>query len=410
LMKATQMDVNLKLFIFILIIILYTVHSSYVQQNQNSDDILISKFRSIFDDMHNVERRNNYRHEKAFKKDLRWNIVRRDSNVEVIKIGTLAPSASPWGQVFKVWSEAVKTKSNGKLELQFFYNGQQGDEAAMIGKMKAGQLDGAGVTAVGLSKIYRPILALQMPGLFKTWSQLDIARKAMKADFENGTKNAGFSILGWGDVGAVHRFSKGFAVRTPDDFQSKKPYVWRDDPMEMILYQVIGGVTPVPLNIPEVLPRLNSGAINIVNAPSLVAEQFQWSSKLNYIDGNVNAMAIGALVISSKRLDTLTPDLRQIILDTGKVAADALTTRIRDEDNAAFTRLTNMPARSHDLYKSRPRYNQDSNRDIVASRSGYITKHVRNVLKLIVEAATADFSVLKYEFKDDHCLRTEHPI
>ena len=27
---------------------------------------------------------------------------------EVIKIGTLAPAASPWGQVFKVWAEGVK--------------------------------------------------------------------------------------------------------------------------------------------------------------------------------------------------------------------------------------------------------------------------------------------------------------
>ena len=61
--------------------------------------------------------------------------------VEVIKVGTLAPKASPWGKVFTVWEKAVKEKSGGKLELQFFYNGQQGDEGAMVGKMKAGQLD-----------------------------------------------------------------------------------------------------------------------------------------------------------------------------------------------------------------------------------------------------------------------------
>src|SRR4051812_33240765 len=83
---------------------------------------------------------------------------------EVIKIGTLAPAASPWGQVFKIWADAVSKKSSGAVELQFFYNGQQGDEGAMVGKMKSGQLDGAAVTAVGLSKIYKPILALQIPG------------------------------------------------------------------------------------------------------------------------------------------------------------------------------------------------------------------------------------------------------
>lgn len=258
---------------------------------------------------------------------------------EVIKIGTLAPAASPWGQVFKVWADAVSQKSGGAVELQFFFNGTQGDEAAMVGKMKAGQLDGAAVTAVGLGKIFKPILALQMPGLFTTWSKLDAARDAMKGDFEQGAKNAGFSILGWGDVGAVHLLSKGFQVHVPDDLKGKKPYMWRDDDSQPILYQVIGGVTPVPLNVPEVLPNLNQGAINIVNAPSLAAEQLQWSSKLDTINDDVVAMAIGALVVSSKRMEGLAEDQRNIVLETGAIAATALTKRIRKEDDAAFGRM-----------------------------------------------------------------------
>lgn len=261
------------------------------------------------------------------------------SAAEVIKIGTLAPAASPWGQVFKVWQEAVSKKSEGKVELQFFYNGQQGDEGAMVGKMKAGQLDGAAVTAVGLGKIYKPISALQMPGLFTTWAKLDTAREAMRGEFEKGCNDAGFALAGWGDVGAVHVMSKGFEIHSPDDIKGKKPYMWRDDVVQPILYQVIGGVTPVPLNVPEVLPNLNTGAINIINAPSLAAEQLQWSSKLDTINSDVSAMAIGALVFSSKRIDALPAELKAIVMDTGKVAASALTKRIRNEDDAAFNRM-----------------------------------------------------------------------
>jgi TRAP-type C4-dicarboxylate transport system substrate-binding protein len=258
---------------------------------------------------------------------------------ETIKIGTLAPKSSPWGKVFTVWEKAVKEKSGGRLELQFFYNGQQGDEGAMVGKMKAGQLDGAAVTAVGLGKIYKPILALQMPGLFTSWSKLDAARDALKPEFEKGINDAGFSLVGWGDVGSVHLMSKGFAVRTPDDIKGKKPYLWRDDAIQSVLFQVIGNVSGVPLGVPEVLPNLNTGAINIVNAPALAAEQLQWASKLDHIVDGTSALAIGALVISSKRLDALPGDLRAIVTDTGKVAAAALTTRIRSEDDAAYGRM-----------------------------------------------------------------------
>jgi TRAP-type transport system periplasmic protein len=252
----------------------------------------------------------------------------------VLKIGTLAPGASPWGQVFKVWSEAVSKKSDGKVELQFFFNGQQGDEGAMVGKMKAGQLDGAAITAVGLGKIYKPVL-----GLFTTWAKLDAARDAMKADFEKGINDAGFTLTGWGDVGAVHLMSKGVDVKAPDDLKGTKPYMWRDDSITPVLYQIIGGVTPVPLNVPEVLPNLNTGAINVITAPALAAEQLQWASKLDRIQSDTSAMAIGALVFTTKSLDKLPAEQKQIVIDTGRIAATALTTRIRSEDAAAFGRM-----------------------------------------------------------------------
>jgi len=266
-------------------------------------------------------------------------IAENANAAEIVKIGTLAPKSSPWGQVFTVWEKAVKEKSGGNLELQFFYNGQQGDEGAMVGKMKSGQLDGAAVTAVGLSKIYKPILALQIPGLFTTWAKLDAARDAMKGEFEKGVSDAGFRLVGWGDVGAAHLMSKGIQIKSPDDLKGQKPYMWRDDAVQPLLFQVIGGITPVPLNVPEVLPNLNTGAINIVIAPALAAEQLQWSSKLDTIVADNSAMAIGALVLSSKRMDALPEDLRTIIADTGKVAANALTKRIRAEDDAALGRL-----------------------------------------------------------------------
>lgn len=258
---------------------------------------------------------------------------------EVIKIGTLHPASSPWGQVFKTWGEAVKQKSGGAVELQFFYNGSQGDEAAMVAKIKAGQLDGAAVSGVGLGKTYKPVLALQMPGLFTSWTKLDAARDGLKGDFEKGMKEAGFANLGWFDVGLVHAQSKGVALRTPDDLKGKKPWYWRDDASQSMLFGVIGGVTSVPLNVPEVLPSLNTGAINVMFTSSLFSEQLQWSSKLDTITADAIGVEIGGIVVSSKRLDGLAADKRTIVIDTGKVAANALTKRIRNEDAAAFGRL-----------------------------------------------------------------------
>jgi TRAP-type C4-dicarboxylate transport system substrate-binding protein len=257
-----------------------------------------------------------------------------------LKIGTVVSRASPWREALSLWAEAVKARSGGALELQLSYDAQQGDEAALVGALKAGQLDGAVVTtAAGLSKVYKPVVALQMPGLFNSWSKLDAARDALRGEFEKGAAGAGFRVLGWFDIGWAHIMSSGFAARSPADLKGRKPYVGRDDVIQPTLFQVIGGVTPVSLRTPDVLSSLNSGAINALIAPVLAAEQLQWISKLTNVVEDAAGPATGAIIFSSDRLNRIPPELSTIVAETGKIVANLLTKRLLAEDAAAFNRL-----------------------------------------------------------------------
>lgn len=266
-------------------------------------------------------------------------LPREASAAETLKFATLAPKQSIWGQVFQVWEKAVKKKSDEKMELVFDYNGSQGDEGAMAGKMKAGQLDGAAVTAVGLSKFYKPTLAMQMPGVLTSWGKVDKALSTTGGEFSKGLADAGAFNLGWGFVGLAHLFVKDGKVTKPSDLKSRKPYMWRDDIISPVFYQVVGA-TPVPLNVPEVLPNLKTGAIDTIVAPSLAVEQLQWAGHLNGAAEQVTGPAVGAIIMSNKRLEALPGDLRSIIKDTGAIAAKALTEKIKSEDSAAFDRMS----------------------------------------------------------------------
>lgn len=259
---------------------------------------------------------------------------------KVIKIATLFPKTSSWGKTLQTWAQAVTQKSNGNLELQILYNGTAGDEAAIVGKIKSGQLDVGVISSTGFYKIYRPILSLQIPGLFKDWTSLDKAREALKPEFEKGTKDAGFTTIGWFDIGKTRILSKGFDVKIPDDIKGKKPFQWRDDNIQPVLYQTIGGVSTSVLSIPELLPALNTGSINMTTTTSLFAEQMQWSQKLDHITKDADAFMVGGIVISSKRLDGIPADLKEIFLSTAKIAASSMTKKIRAEDDAALSRLS----------------------------------------------------------------------
>ncbi|MFO0555119.1 MAG: TRAP transporter substrate-binding protein DctP [Polyangiaceae bacterium] len=267
-------------------------------------------------------------------------LPREASAQEVLKFGTLAPKQSIWGQVFQVWEAAVEKKSDGKIDMQWDYNGVQGDEGAMVGKMKAGQLDGAAVTAVGLSKYYKPVVAMQMPGALTNWDKVDAALAAVGDDFNKGLKDAGAQNIGWGFVGMAHLFLKGTGtVSSPDDLKGRKPYVWKDDTVTPVFYQIIGGVSTQPLNVPEVLSNLKTGAVDTVVSPSLAVEQLQWAGQLDQASNQITNAAIGAIIMNNKRLESLPGDLRTIVVDTGKVAAKALTAKIKTEDGESFKRM-----------------------------------------------------------------------
>jgi TRAP-type C4-dicarboxylate transport system substrate-binding protein len=256
-----------------------------------------------------------------------------------LRIATLAPKNSAWGKVFKIWAKAIDTKTEGKLGLDVYYNAVQGDEHTMVTKMKSGQLDGAALTSVGLSQIYRNVLVLQLPGVIDSWAALDKVRTEMQPDLEKSFANEGFTVVGWGDVGLVRQMSKGFAIKRPSDMKGKSPGVWRDEPMGPTVYATIGGIVPVPVSVPEVLPALRQGKINVVNAPALAAEQLQWVAYFDHVGSNVSVCAIGGTIFRKKALDDLPADVRQAFTDIQKRMDKSNASRVRGLDEQAYERM-----------------------------------------------------------------------
>lgn len=258
-----------------------------------------------------------------------------DASAKELSLGTLAPEQSAWGKVFKKWAKKVEKKTNGSVTLRWYFNGQQGDEKAMVSKMRAGQLDGAAVTSVGLSAIHKPFLAFQMPGLFNDWSKLDAARDQLLPELQDAFKKEGFALVGSGDVGLAHTMSKGKPIKAPSDLKNMKVYAWSDDPIAPVTSSVIG-YTPVLSSVPELLPKLTSGAINVATVPALPAVTLQWQLHLDHVNEDVVGVGVGGLIMSQKTLDSLNADEKEVVSKTGKKAGKTLTKKIRKEDEKAY--------------------------------------------------------------------------
>ena len=266
----------------------------------------------------------------------------------MLTVATLAPKDSLWGKIFHSWSKVVAKETNDKLKLNFRFNGQEGDEPACKGKMEAGQIDGAAMTARGLASIHPQMLALQLPGLFDTWEGLDIGRAKVKERFENEVKSKGFRLVGYGDVGVSRVMSIGDPIRSPKGLAGKKTFYTTGDPIGKEFFATVGAQA-VPLEVPVVLSQIG-GSVNVVLAPALAAEQLQWASKLEYLTKMPGAFGVGGLVFYGgkpdddsrgvkAKLPTLPADLKAVLERTGKNTGDILTSEVRAADNAAYKRL-----------------------------------------------------------------------
>src|SRR5476651_1609359 len=79
--------------------------------------------------------------------------VAADDEPIELKFGTLAPDNTPWSDILKNFKKNLQKATQGKIKVMLFLNGGLGDEAAMLQKMKFGQLTGGGFSTGGISTV-----------------------------------------------------------------------------------------------------------------------------------------------------------------------------------------------------------------------------------------------------------------
>jgi TRAP-type C4-dicarboxylate transport system substrate-binding protein len=240
----------------------------------------------------------------------------------IIRIATLAPRGTPAFRTLDMWNAALQKKTQGRVKLSFLAGGVAGDERDVIRKMKVGQIDGSGLTSVGLGQIYRPILVLQMPGLFQTNAELHAVRKAMEPDWKREFEQRGFVMLGWFDVGFGRVFSRQ-PIERPTDYRKVRAWMWREDPMFPAFMEIVGA-NGVPLGLPEVFPALQTGMVDTVIASSIAAVGLQWFRYLTHMGEEASVAIVGASLITKRKFDALPKDAQELLLETSPGAHDRL--------------------------------------------------------------------------------------
>ncbi|MGB8329788.1 MAG: TRAP transporter substrate-binding protein DctP, partial [Polyangiales bacterium] len=251
-----------------------------------------------------------------------------------LRIASLAPAGSSWMKILNAWNKTLQEETQGKVKLRFYPGGSQGDERDFVRKMRVGQLDGGVVTMTGMSMLVPAMNVLTLPGFLDTYEELDRVREKMASQFEDMFDKEGFRLVGWGDAGKTRLFSVQ-PIKRPSEIKAMRPWVWKDDPIFVEFYQVIGA-SAVRLGVPEVYPALQTRMVDVISSSALTAVALQWYTRVKYMTAHNSAIIAGGTMMRKDKFAELPPDLQKIFQSTADRAHELLNKTIRKDDEKAY--------------------------------------------------------------------------
>ncbi len=255
----------------------------------------------------------------------------------VLRLATLVPRNRPMTRALTLWNRDLARRTGGALSVRVYWGGSMGDERTMVRRMRIGQLDAASLTSTGLSIIHRPVLVMQVPGVFRSYAQVDAVRAALGPELARGFEAQGFSLLGWGDSGRVRLFSQE-PVRRPRDLASMRPWVPRSDSVFRAVLAACGA-TGVPLSIGEVFGALRTRMIDVVPATAIAVAGLQWFTSLEHVTAQSDGFLVGGMVLRRSFLEDLTEAQREALFASARDNQERFQRNVREGDERAYRAL-----------------------------------------------------------------------
>jgi len=239
-----------------------------------------------------------------------------------VRLGTLAPKGSSYTKHLQVMGERWRSAPGGGVQLTIYPDGTMGSEADMVRRMRLGQLQAAMVTTTGLTEIEPAVAGLQLlPKAFRSLEEVDHIGERLQPMLEKRLEAKGFVVLCWSDTGFIHFFSRQPMI-SPDDLRKTKLFISANRPAELSAYRFVG-CNPVPLEIADILPGLQTGLIDCLCLPPTIALAIQLDSPAPHMLDMNWVPLVGAVIINKKTWDGLSPEaqaaLRQSAREAGKL-------------------------------------------------------------------------------------------
>lgn len=256
-----------------------------------------------------------------------------------LKFGSDSPIGAPHSKSAVMLKQLVEERTRGRVKVAIFPDGQLGSNEPMTNAVKAGTLDGVVSDCAIMSSAVAEADVFNLPFLFKD------TRKALAA--ANGDIGAvlkpkfdkafNVEVLGWATDGARNYWNSKRLIKTPEDMAGLK---MRTQPskIQRDTYTALGAI-PTPISFSETYTALQTGVIDGGDHAPVDMLELKIYQVTKYLTLTHQFSIIGVLIVSSKFMDKLSPEDRDIVRAAGKEAADAQVEAVLAKEGDAIAEL-----------------------------------------------------------------------
>lgn len=252
-----------------------------------------------------------------------------------VKIGTVAPSGTPWSDIAEELKKRVKEESNGNIKVKVYLGGQLGGEIEMVRGIRSNRIEAGGITTGALATAVPELEVLELPYLFENNDQVDwILDNKMLEDFRTLFAKKDLVFVTWAENGWRSLGTKSKQIKVPADLKGVK--IRSQEAKVHLAYWNKIGASAVPIAIPEVLPALQTGVVDGFDNTPLFTMAADWSSAIQYYTVTKHIYQPAAVVYGKKFFDAQTPENQKILLGPGNEIAIKARKDVRKLDKRLF--------------------------------------------------------------------------
>lgn len=250
-----------------------------------------------------------------------------------LKIATLAPDGSGWMREMRAGAQAVKERTQGRVELKYFPGGVQGNGDAVLRKMRLGQLHGGAFASAEIGTVVADAQIYSLPFQFRSQAEVDAVRPTIDPKVRAAFEAKGFVVAGIAGGGFTYLMSSR-PIRSRDDLRAGKVWFPQGDDIARVTFET-GGVKPIALPLSDVYTALSTGMVDTVGNTPSGAIAFQWHTRVKHMVDLPLTYVLGLLVLDKRAVDKLDPADRTALLEEIDAAFLRIDAANRKDNEAA---------------------------------------------------------------------------